>query len=485
MAKTFTLWSSILRSVVGCAVIALATLVCYRLQLNLAITSFVYLVVVVLQSLVGNFASSAAVSLVAVLCLDFFFTTPLFSLEVTNPLDILALLSFLITGLVITRLTTRVREEAAVSDHQRLQVDRLYQLAQQLLALDPERTTYTRPMELFRDHLYLRAVCLFDAAKGEAHCAGNPSDELAKRTMVGYSSGQDTTDLGSGMLIRCLHAGGNRIGAIGFEGLSDPELTVGPLSALAAAMLERTQTFRKASHAAASAQAELFRGAVLDALAHEFKTPLATILTAAGGLREVGPLCSGQSELAEIIEAEAARLGGLTSRVLGTSRLDGEDVKPRLDRTDITELVVNLVEQYSRQWTDRHFLVTKGTNATEVLADSDLLQLALRQLLDNACKYSPPGSAVEVSLELQNEQAAVRVLNSGGTIRAHERTRIFERFYRGADARRLAPGSGLGLYFANKIVLAHGGRMELEKQTSVTQEGTSFRLTLPLAQSAL
>jgi len=485
MTKTFTLWPSILRSVVGCLVIGLTTLVCYRLQLNLTITSFIYLVVVLGQSLVGNFASSAVVSLVAVLCLDFFFTTPLFSLEVTNPLDILALVSFLITGLVITRLTTRVREEAAVSDYQRLQVDRLYQLAQQLLALGPERTTYTGSMELFRDHLHIKAVCLFDAGESEAHCAGNPSDELAERTKAGYSSGQDTADPGSGILIRCLRAGGNRIGAIGFEGLSDPELTAGPLSALAASTLERTQSFHNASHAAAAAQAELFRGAVLDALAHEFKTPLGTILTAAGGLREVGPLCSGQSELAEIIEAEAARLGGLTSRVLGTSRLDREDVKPRLDRTDITELVVNLVEQYSRQWTDRRFLVTKGTNVTQVLADSDLLQLALQQLLDNACKYSPPGSAVEVSLERQNEQAAVRVLNSGTPIRAHERTRIFERFYRGVDARRLAPGSGLGLYFANKIVQAHGGSMELEDQVAMNAKGSTFRLTLPLAQSAL
>ena len=90
------------------------------------------------------------------------------------------------------------------------------------------------------------------------------------------------------------------------------------------------------------------------------------------------------------------------------------------------------------------------------VADSDLLQLALRQLLDNACKYSPPGSAVKVRLELQNERAAVRVLNSGIPIRADERMRIFQRFYRGVEARRLAPGSGLGLYFAHKIVQALG-----------------------------
>jgi len=483
MGKSYRIWPSLIGAVSGCLLIGLATFVCYRLQLNLTVTSFVYLVVVVLQSLVGNFASSAMVSLVAVLCLDFFFTTPLFSLEVTNPLDILALISFLTTGLVITRLTTRVREEAAISDHQRRQVNQLYRLAQRLLALDPEKTTHTHSIELFQDLLDLRAVCLFDA-KAEIHCAGNSVNGLAERTRAAHSSGRDTDDPGSSVLIRCLVAGGHRIGAIGFEGLRDPELTAGPLSALAAAMLERTHTFHSASHAAATAQAELFRGAVLDALAHEFKTPLATILAAAGGLREVGPLSADQSELTEIIETESARLGGLTSRVLGTSRLDREDVKPRLDRTDITELVVNLVEQYSRQCADRRFFVTKGASATEVLADSDLLQLALRQLLDNACKYSPPGSAVKVCLELQNEEAAVRVLNSGTAIGAHERTRIFERFYRGVEARRLAPGSGLGLYFAHKIVQAHGGTMELEDQNVATGEGTAFRLTLPLAQPA-
>jgi len=482
MRQANKIWSAVVRTVAGCLLIGLITFVCYRLQLNLSVTGFAYLIVIVLQSLAGSFASSAVVSVVAVLCLDFFFTPPRFSFEVTNPLDILALVSFFTTGLVITRLTTRVRREAAVSDHQRRQVDRLYQLAQGLLALDPERA-HEESIWLFKSVFSLGAVCLFDAAKGAMHCTENPAGGLADCTRSAYSSGEDSEDAGSGVLVRCLHVGGNRIGAIGFVGLHDPELTAGPLTALAAALLERTHTFRTASNAAAAAQAELFRGAILDALAHEFKTPLATILTAAGGLREGGPLRSDQSELAELIETEAARLGGLTSRVLGTSRLDREQVKPQLDRTDMTELVVNLVEQYARQCSDRKFLVAKGTSATEVLADSDLLQLALGQLLDNACKYSPPGSAVKVSLESQNERAAVRVLNSGNPICANERARIFERFYRGVEARRLAPGSGLGLYFAHKIVQAHGGSMELEDDTDAT-EGTSFRLTLPLAKSA-
>jgi K+-sensing histidine kinase KdpD len=163
--------------------------------LNLGVTGFVYLIAVVLQSLAGNFASSAAVSLVAVLCLDFFFTPPVFTFEVTNPLDILGLISFLTTGLVITRLNTRVREEAAISDHQRRQVDRLYQLAQRLLALDPETAGPARLIGLFQEALGLRAVCLFDAAKAEIHCMGNSANGLADQVRAAYFSGRESEDV--------------------------------------------------------------------------------------------------------------------------------------------------------------------------------------------------------------------------------------------------------------------------------------------------
>jgi two-component system sensor histidine kinase KdpD len=480
MRRTDRISLSLIRTVPGCLLIGLITLVCYRLQLNLSITGFVYLIAVVMQSLVGTFASSAAVSVVAVLCLDFFFTPPVFSLEVTDPLDILALISFLITGLVITRLTTRVQREAAVSNHQRQQVDRLYQLAQQLLALDPEKTACASSIELFQDIFDLRAVCLFDASKAETYGTDKTHERLADQTRAAYSSGRDREDAASGILTRCLYAGGKTIGAIGFEGLHDPELTAGALSTLAAAMLERAHTFRSASHAAAAAQAELFRGAILDALAHEFKTPLATIVTAAGGLRELGPLCPEQLELTDIVETEASRLSLLTSRLLRTAQLDREEVKPQLELTDMADLVEGLADQYSRQWTDRKLSVRKDSVATGVMADPELLQLALRQLLDNACKYSVPGSAVRVSIDSQDEWVAIRTSNSGSHIRLNERSRIFERFYRGAEAQRKAPGSGLGLYVARKIVHAHGGSLDLEMGPT-THQDTAFLLALPLA----
>ena len=467
----------------GCLAVGLVTYLCFQFHLNLTITSFLYLIVVVLQSLRGNIASSAFVSLLTVACLDFFFTEPLFSFEVTNSLDILALISYLITGLVITRLTTRARKEAAISNNQRRLLDRLYRVARQLLALDPDNDLLKGSVEGFREVFDVKRVCLFDAASRELYLAGTSGEDLPERTQAACHQGEDSDDPAAGISVRCLCARGETIGAVGFEGFRGNELAIGPLVALAAAMLERTRAFQSASRAAAAAQAEVFRAALLDALAHEFKTPLATILTAAGGLRETRPLAPQQQELAELIEAETSRLNGLTSQVLRTSQLDQSEIKPRLERTNIAALVVDMVDQYSRECTDRKFQVTQRSASTEVFADRKLLELAVKQLLDNACKYSAPGTEVEVSIEGGKERATIRVLNSGAPIHDGERARIFERFYRGSQTQHLAPGSGLGLYFAHKIVCAHGGSMELEAANNTYGKGNAFRLTLPLAHS--
>src|SRR4030081_2220644 len=135
--KNQRLWRSGIRATPGTLLVGLVTFICYGLGLNLTTTGFLYLIIVVLQSLLGDFISSAFVSIVADLCLNFFFVPPIFSFRVSDSSDIWALISFLITGLVITRLTTQVRREAETSEVQRLEMKLLYELAQRLLALDP------------------------------------------------------------------------------------------------------------------------------------------------------------------------------------------------------------------------------------------------------------------------------------------------------------------------------------------------------------
>jgi two-component system sensor histidine kinase KdpD len=471
-------WRSGVRAIPGLLLVGLVTFICYGLGLNLTATGFLYLIIVVLQSLLGDFVSSAVVSVIADLCLNFFFVPPVFSFRVSDSSDIWALIAFLITGLVITRLMTQMRQEAEISELQRHEMKLLYELAQRLLALDPDDTVMTKAVGLFREVFSVRAVYLYDGDKVEFHGGGESRNGLAERTRAAYISRQDSDDNVSGVFIRCLRAAGKTMGAIGFDSLRDAELTAGPLAALAAAMLERARVFRDANHAAAAAQAEVFRGAILDALAHEFKTPLAAIVTAAGGLRETGGLRPEQLELAEIAETEASQLGLLTSRLLRIARLDQEEVRPQLELTDVADLVAQLADQYSKR-TDRELSLVKDIASADVLADAELLRLALRQLLDNACKYSSAGSSIKVAIELQDKSVAVRVWNSGSLVPSSEHARIFERFYRGSEARHLAPGSGLGLYVARKIAQAHGGGLDLEPGVS---EGTSFCLTLPIAQ---
>lgn len=477
------LWRSGLRAIPGTVLVGLVTFICYGLGLNLTVTALLYLIIVVLQSLMGDFLSSAIVSVIADVSLNFFFVPPLFSFRVSDSSDFWALVAFLITGLVITRLTSRLRLETQLSELHRRDIKLLYELSQQLFDLDPREEMLPKSVALFRTVFGLRAVCLYDGTNAELHSDGDSRTGLADRTRGAYIAQQDNDEAVSGVFIRSLRAAGNTLGAIGFEGLRDAELTAGPLAELAAAVLERARIFRDASYADAAAQAEVFRGAILDALAHEFKTPLATIVTAAGGLRETGGLRPEQLELAEMAEMEASRLGLLTSRLLRIARLDREEVKPQLELTDLAELVKHLADQYAERWTDRKVSLTNDAESLEVLADAELLRLAVRQLLDNACKYSQSGAAIRIAVELQNELATVLVWNSGSHLPAKERGRIFERFYRGADARQVAPGSGLGLYVARKIVQAHGGNLELESDSTPDREGVSFRLTMPVVRS--
>jgi len=264
--------------------------------------------------------------------------------------------------------------------------------------------------------------------------------------------------------------------------LEEPQLVAGPLAALTVAGLERARTVSAEAHASAEAQSEALRSAVLDALAHEFKTPLATILTAAGGLREAAPLPPEQAELAEIVETEAGRLSELSSRLIRLARLDREAVRPRLEQASIGDVVQSVVERHARLAPQRQIRIEREAALEFALLDRSLYALAFTQLLDNACRYSPPDSPVDVKLEAQERFADVIVTNSGTPIPLMERDRVFERFYRGSESRASTAGTGLGLYVARKIARAHGGSLELDPASPGARR-IAFRLSVPLPAS--
>lgn len=460
--------------------IAAVTAICFPLHVNFTIPAFLYLLTVVLRAPACGFASSAIVSLFAVLCLDYFFTPPIGELEIASPIDAVTLATYLATSLIITRLATDARRKARSAERRGDALARLYEVVWRLFSIEPQAVSGTGTLQIYREVLDVEAVCLFDAIGGKLETAGEVSQSLPEKTREAYREGRDYKDDPSRTWVQCLQVAGKRIGAIGFEGLSDAESMAAPLSMLAGAALERAESFQTASAAAATSQVETLRSAIVDAFAHQFKTPLAAILTAAGGIRETRELTAQQLEMVEMIEVETVRLSRLATRLLATARLDRDEVQPRLEPTNLTDLIARIVDQCPAE--AHQVVLDLGPHQIEVASDQELLTLALSQLLDNACKYSPANRAVRISLASQNDMAQVRVSNEGSFVPPVERARIFERFFRGAAATKLAAGAGLGLYVARKIALAHGGSLDLEEYGPDCQE-TAFCLRLPIWKS--
>jgi len=462
--------------------VSILTAACFQARLDLAATIPLYLLVVVFLSLTGDFPAAAVTAAVSAAYLDYFFTQPLFALYIRNPLNVLALVSFIFTALVITRLVSQVREQGKLSSVQKERLDRLYQLSQQLLAIEPAIDGGEGLLAAFRRLFGVSALCIFDTETSASQHIGESEHDLERKTRDAYIAGSDCKD--PPVTVRCLRRAGKLIGAVGFENLADGSEVAPALAALTAAFVERTHAFRQASEAAASTQAESFRSAILDALAHEFKTPLATILTAAGGLREAGPLLSSQIELADTVENEAARLSKLTTRLLRTARLDREDIKPRMERMEMSTLLARMTAQYASRFPDRHIVMKRSGGSYDVFGDPELLRLALAQLVENACKYSNPGSFVTVELGRDGDFVGVNVSNTGSAIDENERSRIFDRFYRGANVKSSTSGSGLGLYVARKIAVVHKGSLELEAEKN-KQGGVTFHLRIPSLEPEL
>jgi two-component system sensor histidine kinase KdpD len=480
MSPSYSVRRAALVLVRGVVLIAAVTAVCYRIHLNSASAGLLFLIAVVLQSLDCRFWEAAIVCVLATASLDWFFIDPLFTFTVTDPLDVVTLCCLLIASLVVTRIQARSRSEAREAKRQRENMEKLYRLGADLFAQAPSAPLGPPLLEPFRTRFELDAVCLFDQASQELHEVGTSRGDLAGKTRDGYISGRNAAYPELGISVRCLRERGTLLGAIGFEGLRNPELLAPALAGLAASALERRRAFRLAATAAANARAETLRSAILDALAHEFKTPLATIVTAAGGLEATGPMSPDQEELAGMIETEAARLGDLTSRLLRLARLDREAVKPRLEPADPAEIAQSSARRYAKLWPDRQISFQRNGEPGEVRVDPELMSLALSQLLENACKYSGPDARILVELSAGEKAAAIDVRNDGDPIPPDERSRVFDRFYRGTNAKRTAAGSGLGLYVARKIALAHGGDLAL---VDTAGDGVAFRLTLPLSKS--
>jgi len=253
---------------------------------------------------------------------------------------------------------------------------------------------------------------------------------------------------------------------------------VDALASLAAMAMDRHQSFEKEARAENASKAEQLRAAVMDAMAHEFKTPLTAVQTASSGLLELGSLSDPQHELVSLINDETIRLNELCTRLLLTAKLEAGQVGLETDDVNVQDLVGEVAgAQRLRAGDDRVDVVIQDSALT-VRVDRALLAMILAQYIDNARKYSKPDTKIEVAVRISHNEIIFSVHNFGSTIRIEDRERVFDRFFRSTDMRDSVPGTGIGLSVVRKAAQAHHGHVWV---ISDDREGTTFFLSLPNA----
>jgi two-component system sensor histidine kinase KdpD len=460
--------------------VVLCTWGAFRLELNSAFPGFLYLVFVVLAALYGGFWQGTLVSIAAAGCLNYYFVPPIFSFA-NSPANWAALGAFEFTALVISRLSQRTRLQAVEAQAGQRDMERLYETSRRILLLDCSGESGDRITALIREIFDLEAVHLFDPQSGNTYKSGRHVPEAEQQALDTYVMCADRFDSHTRSWYCVLRLGTRPVGSLALIGTGMTKLAATALASLSAIAMERARALQREARAQAAGQAERLRTAVLDALAHEFKTPLTVARTASSGLLAVGDLSDLQTELVTIIDRQVSELDHLASRLLTSARLDTAEFRPQREPVLLSDVAAAAIRSLPHGPDRERFRVSVPLDEVPTLADRNLILNSITQLVDNALKYSDPGSPIDIGFALEHANVVLRVRSKGLEIAPADRERVFERFYRAPATHRLPSGTGLGLSIVKKIVEAHRGHVWAESEKNY---GTSFSMALPVAAGA-
>jgi two-component system sensor histidine kinase KdpD len=215
----------------------------------------------------------------------------------------------------------------------------------------------------------------------------------------------------------------------------------------------------------------------MDALAHEFKTPLTAVQTASSGLLELGGLTESQDNLVRLIDGEAVRLNKLCTQLLKAAKLEARKTGLETADVKVVDLVYEVLAAHAADAGRNSIRVVVEDSSLTVRADRELLAMILTQYIDNARKYSTVGTPIKIAARAGHNEVMFSVHNFGSAIRIEDRERIFERFYRSSEFKDAVAGTGIGLSVVKKAAEAHNGHVWV---ISDNKEGTTFYLSIPM-----
>jgi two-component system sensor histidine kinase KdpD len=468
-----------------CAFTAIAGVTAfYRhiLAANQTTVALTLLLAILAASAIWGMVVSISMSLVAMLAFNYFFLPPVGAFTIADPQNWVALVAFLMTSIFGSQLSARIRKEADEANNRRHEIERLYRFSQKLLGEGNVIQLMNAIPNYIVDSFEAGAAELFLPQKEKFYRSGYgaaPVDE--EKTKTAFVRDEAIIESSSGLAFVPVRLGARAIGSLGISGASLSRQTLDAVSSLVAIAMERTRAIEQLGRTEAERQGERLKSALLDSIAHDFRTPLTSMKAAVTSLLGSEVTERAQSvELLTIINEECDRLNHLVEEASEMARLEAGEVELRFEPEPIGEIIQAAVTRLRGTLGSRVIDLHATANLPAVRADFGRIEDVLVKLIDNANLYSPAEQPITISAEANGDLVTVSVADRGPGLDEMEQETIFDKFYRGKDQRYLVRGTGMGLPIAKAIVAAHGGTISV---TSQPGRGSVFFFTLPAARN--
>jgi two-component system, OmpR family, sensor histidine kinase KdpD len=439
---------------------------------------------------------SIIASALSVLAYNFFFVPPIYTFRVDDQRNILTFAMMFFVGLSTSALTSRIRRQAAEAGAREKRTAALYALSRDLgAALGGEKVASTAVGHAAQAFGGSAIIFLPDAsgvvspqATSEPPVALGEQDTLAVRWACEHKrlAGLGTANVPEAHVL-CIpmhsEVAGECLGvlalALGKEAAGGPSadqrLFMDAFARQVALAFERSRLADAAKTAALRARTEEMRSSLLSSVSHDLRTPLAAITGAATTLREDdGALPAHErAELLETVCEEAERLDRLVRNLLDMTHLESGALRVKREWVPLEEIVGGAINRMELALAGRVIRTQLHPDLPLISADPVLLEQVLINLLENARKYTPAGSPIDISARICDRSIEIEVSDRGSGLPAGSESRIFEKFFRAKAGG--TPGVGLGLAICRGIVEAHGGTITAENRPG---GGATFRISL-------
>ena len=456
-----------------------------------------YLLTVVIAAIYLGRGPAVLASLLGVLTFDFFFVLPYFTFAVSDTQYVITFIALFLVGMVISQLTARAREQAEAAQHREAETAELYDLSRDLAAaaeLDAILQALTQHCEqsFERDVVVLLPEGDHLVARVASSGLTLGREEISVADWVyrhGEPAGRHTNTLTAVQLRYLpLKTPQSVVGVLGVgkPGSAEHDLTPAQRRLMeafanqAAQAIERGKLAEEARQIKLLQAAEKLQNALLNSISHDLRTPLVSITGALTSLDEQSDSLDDENRESLILTAreEAERLNRLVGNLLSMTRIESGAIKLHCEPGDIQDVIGTALEQLGKRVATHEIKVNIPDDFPLVPMDFTLIVQVVVNLLENAVKYSPVGSLIEVFASLPDDKACLEVADRGVGIPPEDLTRVFDKFYR-VQRPESVSGTGLGLSISKGIVEAHHGNIAARVREG---GGTIIRMELPLNQ---